>query len=135
MVVSRKELNVPWLLIIRILAKGQEQYSKLGNKYYSEKLNRVGLKTSKRLNNSSDLASLVSKGLLKNIDGRLTLNQKLYDLETISELQPIKLHGRAFKVTVTTFNNNVIVIDNEGKEVANMDSNEFERRYLIIDKK
>ena len=132
MVVSKKQLSVDHLLIIRTMAKGQENYTKLGHNFYKDKFSVVGYRSTKKLTGKTDFIKLLKLELIKNIGGRLTLNQKQYDYETIKELQPIKLGGRAFKATVRTLKNSIIVIDSSGKTIDEVDLDEFERRYVII---
>ena len=132
MVVSKKQLSVDHLLIIRTMAKGQENYTKLGHNFYKDKFSVKGYRNTKKLTGKTDFIKMLKLELIKNIGGRLTLNQKQYDYETIKELQPIKLGGRAFKATVRTLKNSIIIVDSKGKTIDEVDLDEFERRYVII---
>ena len=132
MVVSKKQLSVDHLLIIRTMAKGQENYTKLGNNFYKDKFSVKGYRNTKKLTGKTDFIKMLKLELIKNIGGRLSLNQKEYDYETIKELQAIKLGGQAFKATVRTLKDSIMIIDGKGKTVDVVWLDEFERRYVII---
>jgi hypothetical protein len=132
MVVSKKQLSVDHLLIIRTMAKGQENYTKLGHNFYKDKFSVKGYRNTKKLTGKTDFIKLLKLELIKNIGGRLTLNQKQYDYETIKELQAIKLGGKAFKATVRTLKNSIIIVGSTGETVDVVWLDEFERRYVII---
>ena len=132
MVVSKKQLSAEYLLIIRTMAKGQEKYTRQGNKIYKHKYSAFGYRTTKQMVRTTDFLKSLDKELIKNEGGKLSLNQKEYDYETIRELQAIKKGGRAFKATVRTLKNSIIIVDSTGKTIDEVDLDEFERRYVII---
>ena len=132
MVISKKQLSVDHLLIIRTMAKGKENYTKLGHNFYKDKFSVKGYRNTKKLTGKTDFIKMLKLELIKNIGGRLTLNQKQYDYETIKELQAIKLGGQAFKATVRKSKYFITIVDEMGLTIDIVDLDEFERRYVII---